>query len=117
MREKNKLLIKDIKDSEIPNYQRGYKWEISNVEDLLNDINSINDNDKKEHCLHNLTIIENENKWEIVDGQQRLTTIFLILKYLGKEYYSLSYKIRTETECFLNNEIDDIIKNLKEEKK
>ena len=116
MREKNKLLIKDIKDSEIPNYQRGYKWEISNVEDLLNDINSINDNDKKEHCLHNLTIIENENKWEIVDGQQRLTTIFLILKYLGKEYYSLSYKIRTETECFLNNEIDDIIKNLKDNK-
>ena len=116
MREKNKLLIKDIKDSEIPNYQRGYKWEISNVEDLLNDINNINNIDKNEHCLHNLTIIENENKWEIVDGQQRLTTIFLILKYLGKEYYSLSYKIRTETECFLNNEIDDIIKNLKDNK-
>lgn len=116
MREKNKLLIKDIKDSEIPNYQRGYKWEISNVEDLLNDINNINNIDKNEHCLHNLTIIENENKWEIVDGQQRLTTIFLILKYLGKEYYSLSYKIRQNTEDFFNNEIDDIIKNLKDNK-
>ena len=103
MREENKLLIKDIKDSEIPNYQRGYKWEISNVEDLLNDI-------------HNLTIIENENKWEIIDGQQRLTTIFLILKYLGKEYYSLSYKIRQNTEDFFNNEINDIIKNLKDNK-
>ena len=116
MREKNKLLIKDIKDSEIPNYQRGYKWEISNVEDLLNDINNINNIDKNEHCLHNLTIIENENKWEIVDGQQRLTTIFLILKYLGKEYYSLSYKIRQNTEDFFNNEINDIIKNLKDNK-
>ena len=112
MREENKLLIKDIKDSEIPNYQRGYKWEISNVEDLLNDINNINNIDKNEHCLHNLTIIENENKWEIIDGQQRLTTIFLILKYLGKEYYSLSYKIRQNTEDFFNNEINDIIKNL-----
>ena len=116
MREENKLLIKDIKDSEIPNYQRGYKWEISNVEDLLNDINSINDNDKKEHCLHNLTIIENDNEWEIIDGQQRLTTIFLILKYLGKEYYSLSYKIRQNTEDFFNNEIDDIIIDLKNNK-
>lgn len=116
MREENKLLIKDIKDSEIPNYQRGYKWEISNVEDLLNDINNINNIDKNEHCLHNLTIIENENKWEIVDGQQRLTTIFLILKYLGKEYYSLSYKIRQNTEDFFNNEINDIIKNLKDNK-
>lgn len=116
MREENKLLIKDIKDSEIPNYQRGYKWEIKNIEDLLNDINSINDNDKNEHCLHNLTIIENENKWEIIDGQQRLTTIFLILKYLGKEYYSLSYKIRQNTEDFFNNEINDIIKNLMDNK-
>lgn len=116
MREENKLLIKDIKDSEIPNYQRGYKWEISNVEDLLNDINNINNIDKNEHCLHNLTIIENENEWEIIDGQQRLTTIFLILKYLGKEYYSLSYKIRQNTEDFFNNEINDIIKNLKDNK-
>lgn len=112
MREENKLLIKDIKDSEIPNYQREYKWEISNVEDLLNDINNINNIDKNEHCLHNLTIIENENKWEIIDGQQRLTTIFLILRYLGKKYYSLSYKIRQNTEDFFNNEINDIIKNL-----
>ena len=116
MREENKLLIKDIKDSEIPNYQRGYKWEISNVEDLLNDINNINNIDKNEHCLHNLTIIENDNEWEIIDGQQRLTTIFLILKYLNKEYYSLSYKIRQNTEDFFNNEINDIIKNLKDNK-
>ena len=114
MREENKIFVKkeNIKKSIIPNYQRGYKWEISNVEDLLNDINNINNIDKNEHCLHNLTIIENENKWEIVDGQQRLTTIFLILKYLGKEYYSLSYKIRQNTEDFFNNEINDIIKNL-----
>ena len=86
------------------------------MEDLLNDINNINNIDKNEHCLHNLTIIENENKWEIIDGQQRLTTIFLILKYLGKEYYSLSYKIRQNTEDFFNNEINDIIKNLKDNK-
>lgn len=64
--------------------------------------------------MHNLTIIEKDNnKWEIIDGQQRLTTIFLILKYLDKEYYKLSYKIRKETESFLS-EIDNIIKSLKE---
>lgn len=118
MSEENKIYIKkeDINNSVIPSYQRGYKWEIKNVEDLLNDINSINDNDKKEHCLHNLTIIENNNKWEIIDGQQRLTTIFLILKYLNIEYYSLSYKIREETEYFLNNEINNIIIDLKNDK-
>ena len=40
----------------------------------------------------------------------------MILKYLGKEYYSLSYKIRQNTEDFFNNEINDIIKNLKDNK-
>lgn len=43
MREENKLLIKDIKDSEIPNlkipdYQRPYKWKIKNVNQLIDDI-------------------------------------------------------------------------------
>lgn len=114
MNEENKTYIKDIKNSIIPDYQRGYKWEIKNVEDLLNDIDGIDNTEKKEHCLHNLTIIEKDNnKWEIIDGQQRLTTIFLILKYLDKEYYKLSYKIRKETESFLS-EIDNIIKSLKE---
>lgn len=123
MSEENKIYIKkgNIKKSEIPSYQRGYKWEAKNVEDLLNDIYSINNEDKKDHCLHNLTIIENDNEWEIIDGQQRLTTIFLILKYLkylDKKYYSLSYEIRKETKCFLNNEneIKDIIIDLKNDK-
>lgn len=118
MSEENIIYIKkeNIKKSEIPSYQRGYKWEAKNIEDLLNDIDSINNEDKRDHCLHNLTIIEKNNEWEIIDGQQRLTTIFLILKYLGKEYYSLSYKIREETECFLNSEINKIIIDLKNDK-
>ena len=57
------------------------------------------------------------NGWEVVDGQQRLTTIFLILKYLareflkvesladeyGKELYSLRYETRPQSETFLKN--------------
>lgn len=115
MNEENKTYIKDIKNSIIPDYQRGYKWEIKNVEDLLNDIDGIDNTEKKEHCLHNLTIIEKDNnEWEVIDGQQRLTTIFLILKYLDKKYYKLSYKIREETKSFLDSEINNIIKSLKE---
>ncbi|WP_432632429.1 DUF262 domain-containing protein, partial [Brachyspira sp.] len=121
MSEEDKIYIKkeNIKKSKIPSYQRGYKWEDKNVRDLLNDIDSINNNSKTEHCLHNLTIIENDNEWEIIDGQQRLTTIFLILKYLeylDKEYYLLSYEIRDETKCFLDNEINNIISDLKNDK-
>ena len=96
----------------IPNYQRGYKWSKKNIEDLLNDINSI-DNNKKDHCLHNLTIIEKGGKYEVVDGQQRLTTIFLLLKYLGYEkIYNLDYQIREETKHFINNNLETIINDI-----
>ena len=74
MNEENKIYIRktNINNSIIPSYQRGYKWEIKNIKDLLNDIDSIdiiNSNGKTKHCLHNLTIIEieneeNNNVWE-----------------------------------------------------
>ena len=76
MSDENKIYIRDLNNYSfyIPNYQRGYKWSEKNIEDLLNDINSIDNDNKKDHCLHNLTIIEKDGKYEVVDGQQRLTT-------------------------------------------
>ena len=136
MGDENKIYIRDLNNYSfyIPNYQRGYKWSKENIEDLLNDINSIGKDDKKEHSLHNLTIIEinekhslynltvesgdkNENKYEVVDGQQRLTTIFLLLKYLGyEEIYNLDYQIREETKDFIENEIIYVINLIKDVK-
>ena len=132
MGDENKIYISDLNNYSfyIPNYQRGYKWSKKNIEDLLNDINSIDNDNKKDHCLHNLTIIKinekhpmynltvesgdkNENKYEVVDGQQRLTTIFLLLKYLGyKEIYNLDYQIREETKHFINNKLETIINDI-----
>lgn len=53
MNEENKtyIYIKDIKNSIIPDYQRGYKWEIKNVEDLLNDIDGIDNTEKKKNIV------------------------------------------------------------------
>lgn len=115
----------------IPNYQRGYKWSKKNIEDLLNDINSIDNNNKKDHCLHNLTIIKiNEEhpmynltvksrdkiNYEVVDGQQRLTTIYLLLKYLEikeEETYNLYYQIREKTKDFIDSKLKEVIINIK----
>lgn len=117
MSDENKIYIRDlIKYSfYIPNYQRGYKWSKENIKDLLNDINSIDNDNKKDHCLHNLTIIEKNGKYEVVDGQQRLTTIFLLLKYLGyEEIYNLDYQIREETRNFIYNKLRDVINLIKD---
>ncbi|MEI0702838.1 DUF262 domain-containing protein [Brachyspira intermedia] len=124
-----KITLKDLFSTEhyfiIPNYQRGYKWSQDNINVLLYDINSIYENDKKEHCLHNLIVIKNKKNnaeyIEVIDGQQRLTTIFLIFNYLKYKYnglninYTLDYQIRWETKHFLDNKLNDVIKKITKE--
>lgn len=102
----------------IPSYQRGYKWTPKEVEDLLNDINDfkprqIGDTDNKTwYCLQPIVVKEREQKYfEVIDGQQRLTTIFLILHYLNQDYviekrdklFELDYATRINTKTFLQN--------------
>ena len=86
----------------IPSYQRGYRWEQDQVRALLNDLYKFELNDfGKFYCLQPLVVVERKNAWEgkdaweVVDGQQRLTTIFLVLKQLstsGQEPFSICYE-------------------------
>jgi uncharacterized protein with ParB-like and HNH nuclease domain len=101
----------------IPSYQRGYKWTYKEVEDLLNDINEfkprlIDDTDEKTwYCLQPIVVKKRkeENDFEVIDGQQRLTTIFLILNYLNQDFvvekrdklFELEYETRIGTKNFL----------------
>ena len=116
----------------IPNYQRGYRWTKQQVEDLLNDIDEFITGEKEGfYCLQPLVVkntfkspnIEEkaqnteeedllgktikplqESRWEVIDGQQRLTTIYLILNYLEqKELYSIKYATRKNSETFLSS--------------
>jgi uncharacterized protein with ParB-like and HNH nuclease domain len=100
----------------IPSYQRGYRWTEDEVSDLLNDINDFNTNEEKLfYYLQPLIVLKSEdNKYEVVDGQQRLTTIYIFMKILSvKEPYSLEYKTRKGSEEYLQNlsavmkELDD----------
>ncbi|MFV0226265.1 DUF262 domain-containing HNH endonuclease family protein [Empedobacter falsenii] len=67
----------------IPHYQRGYKWEPANVEKLLDDIYNAHLKDDKFYCVQNITITKKNDCYNVIDGQQRLTTLTLILAYLG----------------------------------
>lgn len=70
----------------IPFQQRGYKWTQTNVKELLSDLKKIIDSDKEIYCLQPLALVKKEeNEFEVLDGQQRLTTLFLLYKYLFKE--------------------------------
>src|ERR1035438_6964408 len=70
----------------IPAYQRGYRWAPTQVTQLLDDIREFTkrQNPKPEqfYCLQPLVLRANSNgAYEVVDGQQRLTTLLLILRH------------------------------------
>jgi uncharacterized protein with ParB-like and HNH nuclease domain len=86
--ENNNISIKTINsllesDFFIPSYQRGYRWTEQQVTELLNDINEFspkeieNSNEKTWYCLQPIVVKKkDDNEWDVIDGQQRLTTIF-----------------------------------------
>lgn len=99
----------------ISSYQRGYRWEEQQITDLLNDILDFQKkvSSKKVdvgefYCLQPLIVTQrkNEDKWEVVDGQQRLTTILILLSYLStkgdygipSELFSIEYETREKEE-------------------
>ena len=123
----------------IPNYQRGYRWEKQQVVDLLEDlkdfIDHTQDTDKNFYCLQPVVVkvcdeetvkaeklqsdIDNNIWYEVIDGQQRLTTIYILLSYLQDGYlkkldstiesfaektlFDIEYETRKETRKFLQN--------------
>lgn len=126
----NKLVLKSINDLlgskfYIPSYQRGYRWKNQQVEDLLKDLwefktNPPKQDDGKEkpfYCLQPVVIKPTENdNWEVIDGQQRLTTILIILNYFNqtefktpKQVFDIKFETRTDSKEFLDNINDEAL--------
>ena len=64
----------------IPLYQREYKWSNEKIVSLINDIA------RRDKFIGNIILDEQENSYEVVDGQQRITTCFLTLLCLYNHY-------------------------------
>jgi len=96
----------------IPSYQRGYRWTEIHVKALLEDIDdfiksqSVPGAIRSSYCLQPIVVVAQQDEegkllWEIVDGQQRLTTLYIILKRLGKPCFKLFFEKRPESNDFL----------------
>ncbi len=114
----------------IPSYQRGYRWTDLQIENLLNDILEFSKGaDGDFYCLQPLVVKERKKdllaeikqansieevetllkgKWIVIDGQQRLTTIYLILKALeNAKCPSIEYERESYIEvCDSSDEIE-----------
>lgn len=112
----------------VPRYQRGYRWGKTEIELLLKDINDVESDQK--YCLQPISVTwkENEKHWELIDGQQRMTTLYLLLSALGYEkdqLYMLTYdtrdtthkflgEIQSKTNQFLDKDLGEVKENWKE---
>ncbi|WP_233704978.1 DUF262 domain-containing protein [Helicobacter felis] len=84
----------------IPAYQRGYRRSEKEVKTLLEDIVDFIQESKPEefYSLQPIVVRTVDEIYHIIDGQQRLTTIFLIVKYLdNKDLFSLVYETREKS--------------------
>ena len=147
MEEQRVLEIKHVADLldmhfHIPCYQRGYRWESKHIEDLLDDLYNFSvqmsettNKQGKFYCIQPLAVLKNRELstsaqavYDVIDGQQRLTTLYLLLSYLqntreanyvGKlasSIFSLKYESRDSD--FFNNmefkkgDIETAIRNI-----
>ncbi|HPT71873.1 MAG TPA: DUF262 domain-containing protein [Candidatus Cloacimonadota bacterium] len=128
----NKIELKPIRELLgmnffIPSYQRGYRWTKQQVKDLLEDIQEFIKKEKSGYyCLQPLVVKERaqetfdlikkeardlneirnllKGSWEVIDGQQRLTSVFILLTYFNStNKFSIDYETREGSKLFLSN--------------
>lgn len=134
------VIVKGDYKFTIPSYQRGYRWGEREVEQLLNDVfchaneqkffEAEKENEELEsYYLQPVVVKEKTNKenqetsYEVIDGQQRLTTIYLLYKYFCKNKvdnssnllpkFTMSYDARKQSGEFLSKypDCDDLEKD------
>ena len=96
----------------VKDYQRGYKWNQKEILELLNDFNDHEVSEGK-YCLQPIIVRENEvdGSLELIDGQQRITSLYLLLVFLKNsmdDIYTISYETRQESREFLSEKIIEI---------
>lgn len=94
----------------IPAYQRGYRWTAHEVNKLLDDIGeSAAEKTRRRYSLQPIVVKKRgDDSWELIDGQQRLTTLWLIFNYMHKggfkrsgAAYHLEYETRPGSQEYL----------------
>ena len=103
-----KQLLKQKYNFFIPAYQRGYRWCSEQVKMLIEDIQLYIDEENKTsqqnkcpfYCLQAIVVKENQGRLEVIDGQQRLTTVLIILQalytLLNRKSLEMQFKMPVE---------------------
>lgn len=103
--EVNKQTVKELlgsgknKKFAIPEYQRPYAWTTDQIQTLFDDLVEYTSGEEKDstYFLGTIVAYENdENEQEIIDGQQRITSLFLLLRALYSKLSSMSETLQSK---------------------
>ena len=93
----------------IPLYQRAYAWEDKQLTQLIEDISDISDDTN--YYIGALVVSKQDDRYEVVDGQQRLTSLYLLMNCLGLDVKNtLTFACREKSNYTLTN-IKDLLKD------
>ena len=94
----------------IPLYQRAYAWEDKQLTQLIEDINDVAED--ANYYIGSLIVSKQSGRYEVVDGQQRLTSLYLLLNCLGiKAKPTLSFACREKSNYTLRNIEELLLEN------
>lgn len=108
--------IGELKDHRfyVPSYQRGYRWTENEVTALLDDIYEFSTEGGKRYCIQPLIVKHRDDgSFEVVDGQQRLTTVYIFMKIAEQEIrsavppFEIEYETRSDSAEFLKSLSDE----------
>jgi len=97
-----KTIFDTDKDYIIPLYQRAYAWEDKQLTQLVEDISDVTEGSN--YYIGSLVVSVQRDKYEVVDGQQRLTSLFLLLNCMGMDVKStLTFACRDKSNYTLKH--------------
>jgi len=116
----------------VPSYQRGYRWGADQAKELLDDIDNFRKNKKNDKEIYLIqpliikqtkqllkrndnnaegdAVYEEKDVYNVIDGQQRLTTLFLIMSILfpNLSLYEIFYQTREDSSDYLKKKLDEM---------
>lgn len=99
--------FKDLVDLSlvIPDFQRSYVWKEINLKKLINDLEEFLLSNKDEYYMGTILLFKNDKKYEIIDGQQRITTLTILYNIIFKLFPN-NFEIAFSSQESINNIIN-----------
>lgn len=90
----------------IPDFQRSYVWKNENLQKILNDFEEFISSKKDEYYMGTILLFKNKDTYEIIDGQQRITTLIILYSVVYDKFIPNNFQLSFSSQESINNIIN-----------